>query len=387
MKTHIKICIKNLVHNLTEFRKLIRKKTKIMFVVKANAYGHGLKEVISITRDLPFIDYYAVDSLEEALMVRTVDNKKKILVIGWTDRRQLKEMILKGFEMVVPSLEYLKQVEETAKETGVKARIHLKVETGTWRLGMQPSRVLDIFSRLEEAGEDRTIEISGLYSHFANIEDTTDHSYARHQLDIFTRLLGEIKTTKQKFLRHFSCSASALLFPETHFDMVRLGISAYGFWPSKQTYVSYIEKNKPPIRLKPVLAWYAKVAQVKTMEKGESIGYGLTYKTYDRSKIIVVPVGYYDGYDRGLSNVSVIIVNGVKAPVRGRVCMNMFMADVTHIKAKPVKPGDKVILIGEEGGEKISADDLAELSGSINYEVVSRINPLIPRVVPPAANV
>ena len=387
MKTHIKICIKNLVHNLTEFRKLIRKKTKIMFVVKANSYGHGLKEVISITRDLPFIDYYAVDSLEEALMVRTVDNKKKILVIGWTDRRQLKEMILKGFEMVVPSLEYLKQVEETAKETGVKARIHLKVETGTWRLGMQPSRVLDIFSRLEEAGEDRTIEISGLYSHFANIEDTTDHSYARHQLDIFTRLLGEIKTTKQKFLRHFSCSASALLFPETHFDMVRLGISAYGFWPSKQTYVSYIEKNKPPIRLKPVLAWYAKVAQVKTMEKGESIGYGLTYKTYDRSKIIVVPVGYYDGYDRGLSNVSVIIVNGVKAPVRGRVCMNMFMADVTHIKAKPVKPGDKVILIGEEGGEKISADDLAELSGSINYEVVSRINPLIPRVVPPAANV
>jgi len=382
MKTHIEICTKNLVHNLTEFKKLVHKKTKMMFVVKANAYGHGLKEVTSITRDLPFIDYYAVDSLEEALIVNAVDNKKKILVIGWADSRQLKEIILKGFEMVVPSMEYLRQVEEISKEARVKARTHLKVETGTSRLGMQPSQVIKIFSNLEgTGGKDKYVEVTGLYSHFANIEDTTDHTYARYQLEIFNRLLRQINAAKQKFLKHFSCSASTLLFPETHFDIVRIGISAYGFWPSKQTYVSYIEKNKTPIQLKPVLSWHSKVAQVKTREKGESISYGLTYKTFDRSKIIVVPVGYYDGYDRELSNVSIIIVNGVKAPVRGRICMNMFMADVTHIKAKPVNPGDRVILIGEEGEEKISADDLAELAGSINYEVVSRINPLIPRVV------
>ena len=378
MKTHIEICAKNLVHNLTEFKKLTRKKTKIMFVVKANAYGHGLKEVITITRDLLFIDYYAVDSMEEALMINAFDNQKKILVIGWADRPQLKEIILNGFEMVVPSKDYLKQVEEISKEINVPARVHLKVETGTARLGMPPPEVLDIFSALN-ANKHRYVEITGLYSHFANIEDTTDHSYAQYQLGIFNKLVKKINN--RKLLKHFSCSAAALLFPETHFDIVRIGISAYGFWPSKPTYVSYIEKNKTPLQLKPVLGWYSKVAQVKTQEKGEPIGYGLTYKTFDRSKIIVVPVGYYDGYDRKLSNISTIIVNGVKAPVRGRICMNMFMAEVTHIKSKPVKQGDRVILIGEEGEEKISADDLGELAGTINYEIVSRINPLIPRLV------
>lgn len=382
MKTHIEICSENLVHNLTEFRKLTRKNTKIMFVVKANAYGHGLKEVISITRNLSFIDYYAVDSLEEALITRAFDKKKKILAIGWADSHQLKEIILNGFEMVVPSPDYLKQVAEISKEIKRTARIHLKVETGTSRLGMQPPEVLDIFSNLEEnSDKHRYIEIAGIYSHFADIEDTTDHTYAQYQLGVFNKLLQKINCRGRELLKHFSCSAAALLFPETHFDIVRIGISAYGFWPSKQTYVSYIEKNNPPLRLKPVLSWYSKVAQVKTIEKGGSIGYGLTYTAFDRSKIIVVPVGYYDGYDRRLSNISTIIVDGVKAPVRGRVCMNMLMAGVTHIKNKTLKQGDRVILIGEEGKEKISVDHLAELAGTINYELVSRINPLIPRAV------
>lgn len=374
MKTHIEINAANLEHNLQQFAKLTQK--KLMFVVKANAYGHGLKEVVSIAKDVPSVGYYAVDSVEEALTVRGLDKNKQILIIGWADNDQLKEIIANGFEMVAPSVEYLAEVQAIAKKLGKKAMVHLKVETGTSRMGMPPAQVQEILNHSKYI-QPGLLQVTGLYSHFANIEDTTDHSFAQHQLKIFNDMLAKID--HQKLLKHFSCSASALLFPKTYFDIVRVGISAYGFWPSKPTYVSYIEKRKPAIDLKPVLAWYSKVAQMKNLEKGDSIGYGLTYKAFDRARIVVIPVGYYDGYDRKLSNASTVIVNGVKAPVRGRVCMDMFMAAVTHIDN--VKQGDTVILIGETGSEKISADDLGELAGTINYEIVSRINPLIPRIV------
>ncbi len=371
MKTHIEISRKNLVHNLNVFKKLTNK--KIMFVVKANAYGHGLKEVIHITKDLSIIDYYAVDSVAEALAVKAIDDKKKILVIGWTDEEELEVLLLNGFETIVPSMDFLKRADKQARKLDVKAYVHLKVETGTARLGMEPSRVKDIFN----TSTYNNIEIKGIYSHFANIEDTTDHSYARHQLQIFNDLLSKINT--RHLLKHFSCSASTLLFPKTYFDIVRVGISAYGYWPSKETYISYIEKNGDKLELKPVLSWYTKAAQIKSLKTGDHIGYGLTYRTFSKTKIAVMPVGYYDGYDRKLSNISTIIVNGVKAPVRGRVCMDMLMAEVTHIKN--IKPGDRITLIGQEGKETIDADYLAELSGTINYEVLSRINPLIPRII------
>lgn len=371
MKTHIEISRKNLVHNLNLFKKLTNK--KIMFVVKANAYGHGLEEIVTITRDLPIIDYYAVDSIAEALAVKEIDDKKKILVIGWTDGEELEVLLLNGFETIAPSMDFLKRADQLARKLKVKAQVHLKVETGTARLGIEPARVIDIFN----TPAYNNIEIKGLYSHFANIEDTTDHSYSRHQLEIFNDLLSKINTAN--LLKHFSCSASTLLFPKTYFDIVRVGISAYGYWPSKQTYISYIEKNSSRLELKPVLSWYTKAAQIKILKTGDHIGYGITYRTFSKTKIVVVPVGYYDGYERKLSNISTIIVNGVKAPVRGRVCMDMLMAEVTHIK--DIKPGDRITLIGREGDETIDADYLAELSGTINYEVLSRINPLIQRIV------
>ncbi len=371
MKSNIEISSKNLIHNLNLFKEITNK--KIMFVVKANAYGHGLKEIINITKNLSVIDYYAVDSIYEALLVKKIDDKKKILVIGWIDGKELEDLILNGIELVVPSIQYLKKVDEISKRVKSKVKVHLKLETGTSRLGMEPDKLLNVF----EKHEYKNVEIIGVYSHFANIEDTTDHSYAQYQLGIFNNMISKIK--KKNLLKHFSCSASTLLFPETYYDIVRIGISAYGYWPSKQTYISFIEQNKRKIELKAVLSWYTKVAQVKSIAKGGYIGYGLSYKAFNDSKVIVVPVGYYDGYDRKLSNISNIIVNGVKAPVRGRICMNMFMAEVTHIKN--INEGDKIILIGEDRGEKIDADYLSDLIGTINYETLSRINPLLPRTV------
>jgi alanine racemase len=374
MKSYIEINSKNLVHNLRLFREHTKK--KIMFVVKANAYGHGLEEVIRIAKDLPFIDYYAVDNLAEALTIRKIDAVKKILVIGWADREELTEMISQDLEIIIPSLDQLKKVNEIAKRVQKNARCHFKVETGTSRLGMKPDDLVALFN----GSDHKYIDFTGLYSHFANIEDTTDHSYALGQLRVFNDVVKKITGKRNnRLLKHFSCSASTLLFPETYFDIVRVGISAYGFWPSKETYISYIEKNKNRVTLKPVLSWYTKVAQVKRLKQGEYIGYGLSYRTFSDAGIAVIPVGYFDGYDRKLSNIANVIVSGVKAPVRGRVCMNMFMAEVTHIKN--VKEGDRVILIGEEGNERISADYLADLAGTINYELVSRINPLMRRKI------
>ncbi len=375
MKSYIELDAANLVHNLQLFKEHTGK--KIMFVVKANAYGHGLKQVIEITKDLPIIDYYAVDSLEEALTVRKIDTKKNILVIGWADQQELTEMIQQNFEIIAPSCEHLELVNQVAQKLEKKARVHVKVETGTSRLGMEPADVLALF----HSPRHNFIEITGLYSHFANIEDTTDHSFALKQLNIFKNLVETLQKEKNdsQLLKHFSCSAASLLFPETYFDIVRVGISAYGFWPSKETYISYIEQNGERINLKPVLRWCTQVAQVKQRRKGETIGYGLTYRTFSDARIAVIPVGYYDGYDRRFSNVANILVNGVKAPVRGRVCMNMFMAEVTHIPG--VKEGDRAILIGREGEEGIDADYLAGLAGTINYEIISRINPLIPRII------
>lgn len=371
MKTHIEINAVNLLNNLKLFKDITKKKS--MFVVKANAYGHGLKEIIEVTKDVSTVDQYAVDSLPEALLVKSLQQKKPILVLGWTDRDELEELIANGFETIIPSGEHMRLVKQFSKKLNRKALIHLKIETGTNRLGLEPEKAISLLEGINE----QNIEIRGIYSHFANIEDTTDPAFARQQLALFNSVLPHLPS--RKIFKHFSSSASTLLFPETFFDMVRIGISAYGYWPSKQTHALYLEKNKSEISFKPVLSWYTNVAQVKEVKKGAAIGYGLTYKTFNKARIIVVPVGYYDGYDRKLSNVSHVLVNGVKAPVRGRICMNMFMVDVTHIKN--VKVGDRVTILGSEKNEKIDADMLAEWSGTINYEILARINPLISRFV------
>jgi alanine racemase len=371
MKEHVKVHAKNLLHNLMLFRRLTGK--PVMFVVKANAYGHGLREVVGITRASPAIGHYAVDSLEEALIVQSLQKEKPILVLGWTDREELKELVARGFETVVPSEEHLKMIRSAACKKKRKALVHLKIETGTNRLGMEPEKAIALIDGLRNG----RVEVRGVYSHFANIEDTTDPAFARRQMACFESVLPHFASPRIR--RHFSSSASSLLFPETFFDIARIGISAYGYWPSRQTHALYLEKHKRGIELKPVLSWHTKVAQVKQLKKGAAIGYGLTYKTFAKARMVVVPVGYYDGYDRKLSNAAQILVNGVKAPVRGRICMNMFMADVTHIRG--VKVGDPVTLLGCEGNERIDADMLAEWSGTINYEVLARINPLIPRIV------
>jgi len=222
--------------------------------------------------------------------------------------------------------------------------------------------------------------IEGVSSHFANIEDTTDHSYAKYQLDRFKDFLAQIENHGIRVpFKHIACSAAVILFPETYFNMARIGIGIYGLWPSNEVYISSLLRKRPRFYLRPVLTWKARIAQVKKVPKGDFIGYGCTYKTSRDTDLAVIPVGYYDGYFRSLSNVSFVLIKGKRASIRGRVAMNFIMADITDIPGVHVE--DPVILIGSEGSDSITADKLASLTGTINYEITARISPHIPRIV------
>ena len=224
------------------------------------------------------------------------------------------------------------------------------------------------------------IELIGAATHYANIEDTTNHSYAEYQLETYKRMIATIEKAGFKLkIKHTASSAASLLFSKTHYDMIRFGISLYGLWPSKETYLSYRLAGGKNNLLKPALTWKTRVTQIKKVPRGSFIGYGCTYRTTADSKIAILPIGYFDGYDRNISNLGYVLIKGQRAPVRGRVCMDIIMVDVTNIAG--VKLEDEVVLLGRQGDEVITAEQMAGWAQTINYEIISRINPLLPRIV------
>ena len=223
------------------------------------------------------------------------------------------------------------------------------------------------------------VVIEGASTHFANIEDTSDHSYAEEQLQKFRDGLSIMaKEGIDPLWKHAACSAATVLFPDTYFNLVRLGISMYGLWSSKETLV-VARKEHCTLDIVPVMTWKTVVAQIKRVTKGTSVGYGLTGRVTRASRIAVIPVGYWDGYDRGLSNIGAVLVRGKRCRIVGRICMNMFMVDVTDVKN--VRVEDEVVLLGAQGRENVSAENIARDTGTINYEIVTRINPQISRIV------
>jgi len=370
-KTWIEISKRNLLHNLSEFRKIAKKSTSIACVVKANAYGHGLEEVVSVLNEKT--DWFAVDSIEEALEVRKLSSKS-ILVMGFVPLAKLGEAIENNISLTVYSRKILsKIISLKSKKAG---KIHLKVETGLNRQGLDEKKVLELTRYV--LNNKKYLSLEGLSMHFANIEDTLDSAYAMNQLDVFESIAGKVKKMKVNPILHSAASAAIMLFPKTHFGLVRAGISLYGQWPSKETKLALKLMNKK-IMLKPVMSWKSVVAQVKTIETGESVGYGRTWYAPRKSKIAIVPIGYSNGYDRKLSNTGRVLIKGQYAPVVGRVAMNMTTVDVTEIKN--VKMGDEVTLIGKSGKNEVTIDELAEKLGTINYEIVSRIDSNLPRII------
>jgi alanine racemase len=259
-------------------------------------------------------------------------------------------------------------------------RVHLKVETGTHRQGIEGDDLEDLLEYLRTVPR---LQVEGVYTHFANIEDTTDHGYALRQAERFRMALAEVEAAGfHQAKRHAACSAAIALFPETHLDMVRLGISQYGIWSSKETRVSFQNLHETAeSTLRPVLSWKARVSQVKWIPADAYVGYGCTYQTTRRTRLAVLPVGYGDGYDRHLSNTAHVLVRGCRAPVLGRVCMNLTMIDVTDVPGVAVE--DEVVLLGRQGENEVTAEQLAALVGTISYEILARLAGHLARVVVP----
>lgn len=368
-----------LAHNIKGFKKITR--SLVAPCVKSNAYGHGLVETAKI-----FVgagaDWLTVNSIYEAEILKESGVNVPIYVMGYTLQSDLRRAWELGLRLVVYGRETIDALASISDNFDRPINLHIKVETGNNRQGVRIDELLDFAKYIIEKGAGK-LHIEGLATHFANIEDTTDHSYAFQQLKIFnsagTMLLENGINVP---MMHCANSAATILFPETHLSMCRIGIASYGMWPSKETFVSYQAKDSDGIKLKSAFTWKSVVGQVKKVPKNEFIGYGCSFRAMRDTTMAIIPVGYYDGYDRKLSNNAHVLIRGQRAKLIGRVCMNIIMVDVSDILG--VRVEDEVVLIGEqnfdEHSDAISPEEFASWIGSINYEVTTRVNERIPRV-------
>ncbi len=362
-------------HNLELFRGLISRDASLLAVVKANAYGHGLAEVAPCAAATA--DWLGVHGAGEARRLRELGVRCPVLVMGFVPPADLHDLD-SDTHLVVSSIEALEWIASYRQQSQVSLPVHLKVDIGTNRQGVGPQEIPEFVSAARRLG----IEVVGLTGHYANIEDTIEHEFARHQRHRFEDaacLMREELGAEPPYI-HASCSAAALLFRETDFSLVRVGISMYGHWPSRETRLSWtLEHRGSGFDLRPVLTWKTIVGQLQPVERGESVGYGRTWTAARTTQLAVLPVGYSDGYSRSLGNRSRVVIRGRYAPVVGRVCMNIMMADVTDVEG--VSIGDEVILVGGRDGETVAAEELAALSDTINYELLARISPMVARFV------
>ncbi len=353
--------------NFLHAKQLLKQDTKLMAVIKADAYGHGAVEVAHTIDNLA--DAYGVAILEEGIELRMAGVTKPILILGYTARQQYPAMIEYGIDTAVFTLEMAQEMSEAAMEKGKKAGIHLKLDTGMNRIGFarNDKSLSDIIKIAALPG----IRIDGCFSHFARM-DEADKTKAMRQFGRFCEFTEKIEKAGVAIpIKHISNSAGIMEAPSVHLDMVRDGICLYGLYPSA-------EVQKERLLLAPAMELKAVVSFVKELEAGEEIGYGGTYTTTHTTKVATVPVGYADGYPRSLSNKGRVLLHGKSAPVVGRVCMDQFMVDVTEIP--DVKAGDIVTLFGKDGNEEISIEEISGLSYSFHYEFVCDIGKRVPRV-------
>jgi len=361
----------NLAYNLRQVRSTIRKQSKIICIVKGNAYGHGLEQIVKLLEVSDNIDWYGVDSLEEALIIRKLGSLRSILVMGYLTVDQMSIAISEGISFAIFDDRVLR-----AKFKNRKAKVHIKIETGLNRLGINGKDLLELVKKIKV---NKNIVIEGAYTHLANVEDTLDISFAMSQIVKFKFEINTLHSVGiYPSLIHTSASAAAILYKKLNFSAIRMGIALYGLWPSRETRIA-LKMKKMKFNMRPVMSWVSKIAQIKSINTGESVGYGRAWFAPRKSIIGVIPIGYFDGYNRLLSNKGCVLINGKRSQIVGRVAMNMFMVDLTD--TGNISQGDEVVLIGKQGNEEITVDEIAESCLTINYEFITRINSNIKRVI------
>jgi alanine racemase len=368
--------------NIRFLRKQVGPDVRYSSVVKGNAYGHGIEVFVPLAEECG-VRHFSVANAEEALRVhRFRTEKSDIMIMGCVDSEALQWAITESISFYVFDYGRLENALGVARRYGVPARIHLEFETGMNRTGLEH----DWLDKTVETilGNREHLIIEGVCTHYAGAESIANYKRIQDQMAAFTDLYESARERGlQAKLLHTAASAAALAYPETRMNMVRIGIAQYGYWPSKEIEMHYIAHSGPRRRyvdpLKRVLRWSSRVISVKNVKQGEFIGYGTSYLTTRPQKIAVVPVGYFHGFRRSLSNLGRAVVRGRLVGIVGYVNMSMLIINVTD--APGVEVGDEVVLIGKQGKSQITVSSFSDMSNMLNYEVIVRLPSEIPRVV------
>ena len=377
--SYIELSKSALNNNINYLKGKAGKKVKYSMVIKANAYGHGIEDLLPMIESCG-VDHFSVFSVEEAR--RTLKVKKEfchIMIMGFIDDDYLEWAIENDISFFVFTPERLDAVCNVSKKTSKPARIHLELETGMHRTGFCQDQLPDVIEKLKN--NEKNIVLEGLCSHLAGAESMANFERINKQLTTFNKLVKGFKSDGLKpRYRHIACSAGILNFPDSSFDLVRIGISNYGFWPGNETKMLHLKNGKiPKDPLMQVLSWKSKVMSINHVKEDEYVSYGTSFLTNRDSKIATVPVGYGYGFSRNLSNLGHVLINEKRVPVIGSVNMNMMVVDVTDLPN--VQVNDEVVLVGKQGDKMISVSSFSDMNNSMNYELLTRLPSRIPRYI------
>lgn len=377
--SYIEISKSALQHNINFIKQQIGPNVKLSSVIKGNAYGHGIEQFAPLAQ-ASGVDHFSVFSADEAQrLLAVLPRPATIMIMGYLDKDEIEWAILNELEFFVFDLDRLAQAAATAKRLNKQAKIHLELETGMNRTGFAAAALPQVVSILE--GCRKHVELQGICTHYAGAESLQNHERVLAQYHKFNKTVQELAGLGIKaHTNHTACSAAMVSYPESHMDMVRVGIMQYGLWPSPETYSQYIGSHhtkKDPLRR--LITWKSRIMSLKQVPKGEYVGYGTSYQAQRDVLLAVVPVGYAWGYSRSLSNQGQVLIKEQRAGVVSIVNMNAMMVDVTDIP--DVQQNDEVVLLGKQGEQSITVASFGELSTQLNYELLTRLPVNIPRYI------
>lgn len=369
----------SLRNNIQFLNSTIGRNRKLSIVVKGNAYGHGYENYIPLLQGQG-VDHFSVFSAQEAFQVKSfLTDKDSLMIMGDTPFEALEWVVKNGVEIFVFNLERLKSLARIAKEVKAPARIHLEFETGMKRTGIEEKKIQEVIRFIKKHHDQ--FDVRGVCTHLAGAESISNFLRIKDQIKVFKRIKKTFKDSGLKVrYYHCACSAAAIRYPETRMDLIRVGILSYGFWPSQETLIEYLNRSRGQHNpLRRVIEWKTSVMAIKTVNRGDFVGYGSSFQATREMKLAVLPVGYETGFSRSLSNKGSVLIDGQYAYIVGTVNMNAITVNVTHIP--DVKIGDEVVIIGKQGKNEISVAAFSDLNEQLNYELLTRLPLNIPRKV------